>query len=212
MRNTYRRPLAVMLLGSASLLAGCGMDPPPAPAGQQAAETPAAEAPVAKGLALVERSELAATAANGEGARCNIETMAGEALEATHPTLAAGHAVGVQGWYAAPAAQPASAPADAVPAADGASPATPAVTAAPARTMLVLANENGLKHWVVQLPELTQRKDVATALNDPTLTHTGFDVELDLSALAPGFYSIHLSDEAHSAASVCGVGRGFVIK
>lgn len=210
MPSTFRRPFALMLLGSASLLAGCGMDPPPAPAGQQAATAPAADAPVVKGIALTERSELPATASNGTGTRCNIETMAGEPLEGTHPTLAAGPAVGVQGWYAAAAGQAKAAPAEATPAAEGAAPA--AAAAAPAQTVLVFASENGLKHWVAQLPALTERKDVAKALNDASLTHTGFDVQVDLSGLRPGFYSMHLSDAAHSDASVCGVGRGFVIK
>jgi hypothetical protein len=199
------------------------MHTPPAPAWQATYATPAAAA-VAKGLALVERSDLPATATNGEGTRCNVETMAGESLEGTHPTIAAGPAVGVQGWYAAAGTPAASTPAatDAAakpaagdaPAADATAAAAPAPAAATATAgpLLVLASENGVNHWVAQLPALTERKDVAKALNDASLTHTGFDVQLDLSGLRPGFYSMHLSDASHSAASVCGVGRGFVIK
>lgn len=215
-----RRLSLITLAGSICLVAACGMDPPPAP-GQQPA---AAEAPKPAGLALVERKDLTLPAANGAGVRCNIETLGGQGLEAVHPKLAADRAVPVLGWYALPpasaatasdvAAQTPPASADAVPATatTGDTAAAASAAAGTRKPMLVVSSENGAKHWVVALGDLRERRDVAKALDDPALAKSGFDIELDLSALPAGFYGMHLSDDAHSAESVCGLGRGFVIK
>lgn len=203
-----RRLSLFTLAGSVCLMAACGLDPPPA-GGQQGTATVAGETAKPAGLALTPRQELKAAAANGQGVRCNIETMAGETLEAVHPTVAADAAVSLQGWYAFP-------PTAAAPAAASEGQATEGTTTAPAaatpKPILVIASENGTSHWVVPLPELSERRDVAKAFGDPSLSKSGFDIKLDLSGLRPGFYSMHLSDDAHSAASVCGLGRGFVIK
>lgn len=196
-----RRLSLITLAGSLCLVAACGMDPPPAP-GQQPA---AAEVSKPAGLALVERTDLTLPAANGAGVRCNIETLGGQGLEAVHPRVAADRAVPVVGWYALPPAPAATAA--------GVAAQTPPATAPGARKpMLVVSSENGAKHWVVALNDLRERRDVAKALDDPALAKSGFDVELDLSALPAGYYGMHLSDDAHSAESVCGLGRGFVIK
>ena len=215
-----RRLSLITLAGSLCLVAACGMDPPPAP-GQQPA---AAEVSKPAGLALVERTDLTLPAANGTGVRCNIETLGGQGLEAVHPRVAADRAVPVVGWYALPPAPAATAAAvaaqtppvtaDAVSdtAATGDTAAVAPTAAGARKPMLVVSSENGAKHWVVALTDLRERRDVAKALNDPALAKSGFDVELDLSALPAGFYGMHLSDDAHSAESVCGLGRGFVIK
>lgn len=207
-----RSTLTLALLGGVFLLAACGVDPPPA-AGE-GAPAAAAEAPAPKGVALTPREDLTASSANGTVARCNIETLGGHSLESVHPAIAAGGAVKVAGWYALPAA-PAAVPTPAPEAAADAGAAAPAAESAPAAAappMLVIANENGVNHWVVPLPALRQRRDVAKAFDDPALGLSGFEVELDLTSLKPGFYGIHLSDGAHSPESVCGLGRGFVIQ
>lgn len=195
------------LAGSVCFTAACGIDPPPAPG--QAAATVAPETPKPRGMALAERPEWTLPTANASGARCNLETLAGQSLDGVHPTIAASGEVAVQGWYAF-TPQAASVDAPEQPAA----PAGTAPAAAPAagKPVLVIARESGGSHWVVELPAFRVRRDVAKAFDDPQLEKSGFDVELDLSGMRPGFYSLHLSDDAHSAASVCGLGRGFVIK
>lgn len=200
------RLLSVLALaGSVCLLSGCGMDPPPADG--SAAEATATKVEKPAGLALVQRQEFTAASANGTGVRCNIETLGGQTLEAVHPTIAAGTSVSLQGWYAA----------GGTPAPDAAAPASAeaavAVAEVPApKAMLVIASENSVAHWTVELPDLRERRDVAKAFDDPKLSKSGFDAEIDLSGLRPGFYSMHLSDVSHSPESVCGLGRGFVIK
>lgn len=210
------RPIAVTrrlslfaLTSSVCLMAACGLDPPPSGAQQGNADAVEAVVAAPPGLALAPREEFKLPEANGAGVRCNIETLASQSLEGVHPTLTAGRAVSVQGWYAFTPTTSAPAGASDVQPADG---SAPAPVAAASKPILVISNENGIRHWTVALPELRERKDVAKAFDEPLLSKSGFDIELDLSVLSPGFYSIHLSDDAHSAESVCGLGRGFVIK
>ena len=225
MTVTRRLPL-IALAGTVCFMAACGMDPPPAP-GQQPAGDAVAEPQTPAGLALVERNDLTLPAANATGVRCNIETLGGQAMESVRPSVAADRVVAVLGWYAMPSAPAATAPdvataqtpaaaTDAVAVADPATAgnmaASAPVTTATRKPMLVIASEDGSRHWAVPLPELRLRRDVAKAFDDPALGESGFDMELDMSSLRPGFYNMHLSDDVHSAESVCGLGRGFVIK
>ena len=214
MSTQSRTSLAIAVLTCSALMAGCGVDPPAAPAASSPAGETAAPAEPA-GTPLVERTDLEAPKANGDLARCNIETLAEQSLEGTHPALKAGRAVVVRGWYAVPTSAKAPSDSQEAPADSGDSAVAVAPTAEAAGAagpMLVIASENGARHWTVALPEMRLRRDVAEALGDASLGNSGFDLAIDLSALAPGFYGVHLSDAAHTAASVCGMGRGFVIQ
>lgn len=212
--HARRTSLALALFGYSLLLAGCGVDPPAAPADPATTPPPAVPAEPA-GAALVQRSDLEAAKANGDAARCNIETIGDQSLEGVHPTLPPGRSVMVRGWYALPPAAEAAPASAEAPADAGAATGTSGAPAAPAPStdapMLVIASENGDRHWTVPLTGMRLRRDVATALGDPDLK-AGFDIAIDLSALSPGFYGLHLSDAGHGAASVCGMGRGFVIQ
>lgn len=211
--HTRRASLALAVLTCSTLMVGCGVDPPGAPSESPAVGEAAAPAEPA-GAPLVERAELEAPKSNGQLARCNVETLAEQSLEGKHPTLKAGRAVVVRGWYALPKPAGTGAVKQEAPTDSSAAPAgtPPAHAVASSGSMLVIASENGARHWTVTLPEMRLRKDVAEALGDPSLGNSGFDIALDLSALAPGFYGVHLSDGAHTPASVCGIGRGFVIQ
>jgi len=220
-----RRLSFVAMAGSVCLLAACGMDPPPA-AGQAPADGSVAPVLAPAGLALITRDGLTRPAQNADGIRCNIESMGDQLLETAHANLTAGRAVKVVGWYALPprpagsvtgeagatAAPPASADVAADMQTDAGTPPVAAADSAARKPMLVIATEGGSSAWVVALPELRERRDVMKAFDDPALGKSGFNIKVDLSALPDGRYGMYLSDEAHSAESICGLGRGFIIK
>lgn len=191
-------PYCYALAASALVLvAGCGMEVPQpggTPAGQPTAGAPvtAGVPPVAVALAPAD-----APAGNGADTRCNIETLGGQLLAGSLPTVAAGHAVELSGWYHLRSAAPAEAGGDA---------------AAAPPTVVVLSSAGGRGRWIVAMPARTERPDVAVAHKDPTAMHSGFAFNMDLSALSPGVYRMHLSDAAYSAASICGMGHGLVIR
>jgi hypothetical protein len=209
-------PALVLLLAS-----GCGMDPPggknDAAPGSNAGSAPNAPA-VIQGAKPTPVDSLSAVTESSASVKCNIETIGGENLEGVRPTVNTHATVGVAGWYFAGKGAPATTAAPATPAnADTAAGGAPdaAAGAAPAASsgmQLVISNEDGSKNWAVPVPARTERPDVADFLKEPAALQSGFAFDLDLSGLAPGAYNIHLSDTAHSAASVCGLGRGFLVQ
>jgi hypothetical protein len=188
MKQSQSRALLPVVTIATLLLSACGQDPAPtAPAATPApaAETAPAPAPVVQGEKPVSDDALAVIEANAADIKCNIETIDGQTFENVRPQVSADHALKVVGWYVPAAAGP---------------------------VQLVLVNEDGSKHWKVALPTLAERPDVAAATGNPAALASGIAVDLDMTGMPTGFYGIYVSDAAHGAASICGIGRGFYIQ
>lgn len=232
--NTLHRTFRYgALTGALGLLVACGMDPPPANTTPAATATP----PAIQGLKPSLDSSAQVVTENSTTTKCNIETIGGSSLEGVRPIVDVNKTVGVAGWYTNSAATGAvvadnasvggsvDSTASSEPVGDGvtgpggtsAPTELASGTGTPARTgdpglQLVIVSEDGSKHWMAAVPSITERPDVAAAMNDPGLLNSGFAFDLDLSELQPGFYSLHLSDKARAATSVCGLGRGFAVE
>ena len=77
---------------------------------------------------------------------------------------------------------------------------------------LVIHDMGLSRQWSVALDSRRPRKDVANALGDSVgMLGTGFAVPLNLSGLPVGHYGIYLRDSSGDD-SVCGLGRGFVLR
>lgn len=166
-------------------LASCGDGSPDTPPGA----TP--QLPVQASVAGMQpslRTDLQRPAKNGV-ARCNPEWLQGKSLEASHPAIVRDQPVKFVGWYA-----------DAGSAGPG------------ERLELVIHDAGFAKQWSVPLEVRESRKDVANALGDAVgLQETGFVASLNLSGLPAGQYGIYLR-AAGGDDSICGLGRGFVLK
>ena len=140
------------------------------------------------GIQPLLRTDLQRPAKNG-AAKCNPEWLQGKSLEASHPSIARDQAVKFVGWYA------------------------DAVSPGPGKDLELVIHDAGFaKQWSVPLGIRESRKDVAGALGDAVgLLETGFVAALDLSGFPAGQYGIYLRD-AGGDASICGLGRGFVLK
>lgn len=203
-----------LVLATSIVLAGCGADPA-ADASRTAAQPQAPAEPVIRGTKPVPATSITPAEQSSATVKCNIETIAEQSLEGVRPAVDIKRTVGIAGWYAslAPGAAPA-APAEPT---EPAAPATaaepaPAAESAGSGLQLVISDESSTRHWVVPVPERTERPDVADGLKNPDALRSGFAFDLDLSEFKAGSYNMHLSDTAHAAASICGVGRGFLVE
>lgn len=172
------------LIVASVLLAACGERPSAATGEGKAASESDPVSRVAGRVQPQAAVGLRMPAGNGGDAKCNIETIDGIAFEGARPAVSADRTLELLGWYAGP---------------EGAD------------VRLVLASEAG-GYWVVGLPERLPRPDVAASLGDESALQSGFAVNLDLSELPPGQYSIYLANTANNAESACGVGRAITLQ
>lgn len=178
--------LALTLAG-AVLLSACGKDPAVDPEssapGAPAAGTQAAAASI--GLAPRLDPNIVPPVGNGQ-AKCNIETLAGQLLEAPPPVISKASAASLVGWY---------------------------VDVAGKNTghglKLVIHNQDHSKNWVVPVSERTDRKDVADSIDGSAeYVKSGFSFALDFRSFPSGYYGAYLTDNLASA-GVCALGRTF---
>lgn len=232
-RSLVRSARVGLPIMAAMALAACGVDPPSASSASPAAPQ-AADAPVT-GTKPVAAAGMTMAEANAPAVKCNIETIGGQAMDGVYPEVNKNATVGIAGWYFSPtAAVTADAPAadaqdasaaTATPADEAASTATAAPSPADTGTaaasapaagadglQLVIAMEGGQKLWSVPITATGERADVAQFLSLPAASASGFSLDLNLTELPAASYSVYVVNTAGATDSVCGLGRGFVIK
>lgn len=236
-RSVVRYSRAGLPIAALMALAACGVDPP-ATSSASSASPQAANAPVT-GLKPTPATGLVMAEANAPAIKCNIETIGGQGMDGVYPEVNESATVGIAGWYFAPDAAAATGDAPGVdaqaaaatttdaPAADAATAATaatdsagtasstaeaPTPAAAATGLQLVFAMEGGAKFWSVPITATGDRPDVAQYLSLPASARSGFALDLNLTELPPANYSVYIANSTGAAESVCGLGRGFVIK
>lgn len=156
--------LLVPAIAASLLVAGCGADAPPAPAAD-AVPAPAADAATAASVppandAVASAYEIPTGMA--AGGHCALDAVNGTRAEVV--TVAAGGPVMFGGWVADSGMQ------------------------VPGNALLVLGN--GADSYAAPLVAGAPRPDVAQALGSEALANAGFNLQADLSAVAPGRYEL----------------------